>query len=114
MSDATPRALQRDSVHPLRTLFDAAARRYCVKLTCLRCKHVRVLHGHGLWWMFEKRGWNDRFDDLRRRAICERCFKANGRKVRWPKLELVHEKLTGEPLPLPSEQEWKRALRRVR
>src|SRR5687768_9168707 len=51
-----------DSPYPLRDLFDAAVRQYGVRLTCLRCGHVRIFHAHALWYHFHRRGWNDRFD----------------------------------------------------
>ena len=102
------------SAYPLRDLWDAAARQYSVKLTCLKCGHVRILHGHGLWWMFERKGWPDRFKDVQRRARCEPCFRDRRVIVRNPKLDLVHAEITGEPLPLPDEREWKRACARRR
>ena len=101
-------------VHPLRDLFDAAVRGYAVKLTCYACKHVRIFDPHALWWLFHRRGWNDRFPHVRRRAVCTRCLAAQARKIRQPKLELVHEKETGEPLPMPPIHEWKAMMRRVR
>ncbi|MEA1015329.1 hypothetical protein [Sphingosinicella sp. LY1275] len=102
------------SAYPLRTLFDAAVRQYSIKLTCRACRHVRILHPHALWWMFDKKGWPDSFRDVQRRAVCVPCRKLRGEIVRSPRLELVHEEITGEPLPLPSKQEWKRALSRHR
>lgn len=102
------------SAYPLRTLFDAAVRQYSIKLTCRACQHVRILHPHALWWMFDKKGWPDSFKDVQRRAVCVPCRKLRNEIVRNPRLELVHEEITGEPLPLPNEQEWKRALSRHR
>ena len=103
-----------DSPFPLRDLFDAAVRQYGVKLTCLRCKHVRIFHAHGLWYLFQKRGWRDRFNDVRRRTYCQACLDKDQLKVRLPRLELVHEAPTGDPLPLPTQPEWRRALSRNR
>lgn len=102
------------SANPLRNLFDAAARGYSIKLTCWSCSHVRILHGHGLWWLFDQRGWLDNFKAVRWRLVCGPCLRERNQKIRNPKLELVHEEITGDPLPLPSESEWKRALRRHR
>ena len=102
------------SAYPLRNLFDAAVRQYSIKLTCQACQHVRILHPHALWWMFDKKGWPDSFRDVQRRAVCVPCRKLRAETVRNPRLELVHEEITGEPLPLPSEQEWRRALSRHR
>ena len=34
--------------------------------------------------------------------------------IRNPRLKLVHDEAVGEPLPLPSQEQWKHALRRRR
>jgi hypothetical protein len=102
------------SAYPLRNLWDAAVRQYSIKLTCLECGHVRVLHGHGLWWLFERKGWPQGFQEVQRRAHCVPCRRDRQRVVRNPKLELVHEEVTGGPLPLPNPSEWRRALSRHR
>jgi hypothetical protein len=101
------------SAYPLRNLWDAAVRHYSIKLTC-RCGHVRILHGVGLWWLFERQGWSDSFYEVRRRALCTSCLRERSRMARNPALDLVHEEITGEPLPLPSDREWKKALARHR
>ena len=102
------------SAYPLRNLWDAAVRKYSIKLTCRACGHIRILHGIGLWWLFERKGWSGGFREVQRRAVCVPCRSQRKRIVRSPSLELVHEEITGEPLPLPSQQEWKKALARHR
>jgi hypothetical protein len=102
------------SAYPLRDLFDAAVRGYSIKLTCRKCGHVRVLNAHALWWKFHKRGWPDWYRDVTRRGRCMPCFAERKRIVRNPKLELVHEAPTGEPLPMPPLHEWKREIGRRR
>ena len=102
------------SAYPHRNLWDAAVRQYSIKLTCRACGHVRILHGVGLWWLYERKGWLGGFHEVRRRAICISCRMERGQVVRNPSLELVHEEITGEPLPLPSHSEWKKALARHR
>ena len=102
------------SAYPLRNLWDAAVRSYSIKLTCRQCQHVRILHGVGVWWLFERKGWSDTFYEVRRRALCTSCLRERGCICRKPKLDLVHEEITGEPLPLPSDREWKKALARHR
>jgi hypothetical protein len=101
------------SAYPLRNLWDAAVRQHTIRLTC-RCGHVRIFHGHGLWWLFERKGWPSSFNQVRRRAVCTRCLEEGRGLVRYPKLELVHEEITGGPLPLPTPGEWKKALSRHR
>lgn len=98
----------------LRDVFDAAVRGYTIKLTCQSCRHARVFNAHALWWLFHRRGWNDRFPHLRRRAVCSACLGGQGRKIRQPKLDLVYDDPTGTPLPMPPEHEWKAMVRRVR
>jgi len=92
----------RDKTNPVRDLFDAAAQHYAVKLTCLRCRHQRIFDPHALWFLFDRKGWNDWLRDVRKRCRCTGCGARN------PALDLVHEEATGEPLPMPSESEWKR------
>lgn len=103
-----------DSAYPLRDLFDAAVRQYGVKLTCLRCKHVRIFHAHAIWYHFHRRGWDDRFSELTRRAVCSICRGKHQMTIRFPRLELVHEDPTGDALPLPPRELWRRALSRNR
>lgn len=102
------------TAYPLRDLFDAAVRQRSVRLSCRRCAHVRIFSSHALWWLFHRRGWADRFRDVQRRAVCTICLVHTGEKVRDPELELVEEPATGAPLPMPSELDWKRELRRRR
>lgn len=102
------------SAYPLRDLFDAAVRHRSVKLSCRQCGHVRIFHGHALWWLFHRRGWPDRFAEVERRCLCGACLKRTGRKVRGAKLELVEEEPTGAPLPLPAQADWRRELGRRR
>lgn len=102
------------SAYPLRDLFDAAVRQYAVKLTCQACRHVTIRHAHALWWHFERKNWPGRFKEVQRRCVCAQCREKRNEIVRNPLLELVREEVMDEPLPLPSAQEWKRALSRHR
>ena len=101
-------------LHPLRDLFDAAARHKSVKLTCVRCRHANILSAAALWWLFQRNGWKDRFGDVRRRCVCLYCWRRHGFKIRNPVLELVDEAPRDLTLPMPSELDWKRELRRRR
>lgn len=102
------------SANPLRSLFDAAVRQYAIQLTCWACRHVSIRHAHALWWLFERKGWPNSFKELRKRCVCRACFERRNQIIRNPALELVHQNVTDEPLPLPSQEEWKCALRRHR
>jgi hypothetical protein len=102
------------SAYPLRDLFDAAVRGRSVRLTCPKCGHKAVLSSHALWWLFRRKGWVDSFAAVRRRCLCILCLHRRGEKVRNPELELVEEPPMDTGLPLPSELDWKRELRRRR
>lgn len=98
----------RDSVHPLRTLFDAAARGYSVRLACRRCGRVAVLSAHALWYHFRRRGLPLALRAVPRACICVRCRR------RRPALDLVHDPPTDTSLLPPPLHEWKRELTRHR
>ena len=102
------------TAYPLRDLFDAAVRHKTVRLTCIHCRHVTLFASAALWWLFQRKGWQDRFRDVQKRMVCLICLHERGIKVRYPELELVDEPPTETRFPLPSEIEWKRELRRRR
>lgn len=102
------------SAYPLRDLFDAAARGRGVRLTCMKCGHRTVLSSHALWWLFHRKGWIGTFREVRRRCLCVLCLHQRGEKVRNPELELVDDRPTDTSLPMPSELDWKREVRRRR
>jgi len=102
------------TAYPLRDLFDTAVRGRSIKLTCRRCGHVSVLNAHALWWLFHRNGWSDRLADVQKRCTCMICWYRLKEKVRRPSLELVHDEPTETRLPMPSELDWKRELRRRR
>ena len=101
------------SAYPLRDLFDAAVRHRRVRFTCPACGHDAVFEAAALWWLFRRRGWRDRFDDVRRRFACTACPRGGAAKRR-PKVELVATAPTVTTLPMPPELEWKREMRRRR
>jgi len=78
------------------------------------CGHSASFDPHGLWWHFERRGWDDYFEAARKRFWCIVCLSAHRRRYRPVKIELVKQSDRDIVLPLPSELEWKRLLRRVR
>src|SRR5665213_3657160 len=98
----------RASANPLRELFDAAAQGYNLKLTCWACRRDAVLDAHAAWHLFRRKGWRDLLRDVPARFRCERC----GHKP--PRLDFVYEDATMTNLPMPTEVEWKRELRRRR
>lgn len=102
------------TVYPLRDLFDAAVRNRSVRLTCGQCGHGSVFSSHALWWLFHRKGWVDSLREVRRRCLCIMCLHRRGLKVRDPELELVDDEATDTSLPMPSELDWKREVRRRR
>ncbi len=102
------------SAYPLHDLFDAAVRHRTIKLVCKRCGHVCIFDAHALWWHFSQRGWQDRFQDVRRRCVCTVCWYGLQQKINFPDLQLVEEEPNDTRLPMPPELEWKRELRRRR
>nr|WP_208417709.1 hypothetical protein [Sphingopyxis panaciterrae] len=94
-------------------IFEAAAWHYAVKPVC-RCGHSATFSPHGLWWHFEKRGWNDHLRDARRRFWCRACAGRIGRRVTPVRIVLVAESTADIRLPEPEERVWKNALRRFR
>jgi hypothetical protein len=102
------------SAYPLRDLFDAAVRNYSIKLTCTKCQRITIYSSLALWWLFQQKGWADRLKDVQKRCLCIMCLHRRGLKVRYPTLQLVHDEPTDTSLPLPSELDWKRELRRRR
>ncbi len=102
------------TAYPLRDLFDVAVRSRAVRLTCTRCGHGIVFSSHALWWLFNRKGWVDTIREVRRRCLCIMCLHRRGTKVRDPRLEPVDEPPTDNSLPVPSELDWKREVRRRR
>ena len=102
------------TVYPLRDLFDAAFRHRNVRLTCAKCGHGAVFSSQALWWLFHRKGWVDNFREVRRRCLCIMCLHRRGEKVRNPEFQLVDEAPTDTGLPVPSELDWKREIRRRR
>jgi len=102
------------SPYPLRDLFDVAVRHSAVRLTCTKCGHMTVFSSHALWWLFHRNGWQDRFEEVRKRCICLLCLHQRALRVRYPNLEMIDDEPTEKRLPVPSEIDWKRELRRRR
>ncbi len=102
------------TAYPLRDLFDAAVRHRGVRLACSACGHFAVFEAAALWWLFRRRGWRDRLDDVRHHFFCAACRRDRDAEARRPKVELVEGETRMETLPLPPDVEWKRELRRRR
>lgn len=100
--------------HAVHDLWDVAAHKLNLRVTCRRCKHWRVFDAAALWWLFRRKRWNDHLGSVKHRFFCGVCWNALVERVRNPTIELVDEDPTGELLPMPSEYDWKQEARRRR
>lgn len=95
------------------TLLDAASLHYSIKAVCA-CGNTARFEAHGLWWHFERRGWDDRLSEARARFWCRICRSNDRRKMRPRQLEFVPWQPGDIELPWPDDRVWKRAMARVR
>ena len=93
------------------SIFEAARLGWNIKLTCWKCGHVRVLHAAALWFKMSRRGAPDHLIEVKRYAWCVPCLTERNMKIGGPKVELTRDDLTGDPLPLPSERQWKEGMK---
>ena len=103
--------MSRQLANPISDLFDAAVRHRTIKASC-QCGNVGIFDPHALWYLFERKGWNDKLPAVRKRMRCLQCYAAK-RKRTLAALELCDENHTRQ-LPMPQISEWKRQLRRRR
>lgn len=94
-------------------ILEAATLQQSVMPTC-KCGRSARFESHGLWWHFEKRGWNDSFSVARARFWCRLCASRHRHKIRPQKLEPVPWKQGDFELPWPDERTWKQATSRLR
>lgn len=94
-------------------IFEAGCWRYAVKVVC-RCGHSASFDPWGLWWLFERRGWDDTFGVARMRFWCRICAARLKRKVRADRIMTAPLGDADLQLPRPPEREWRRAISRFR
>lgn len=94
-------------------IFEAAAWFRAIKPVC-RCGHSASFNPYGIWWLFERRMWDDDLRRARERFWCVRCRERTGSRVRPVGIELVEPRADDIALPMPDEREWKRAVSRFR
>ena len=102
-----------DGLREATNLFEAAAWRYAIRPVC-RCGHSATFNPHGLWWRFERKGWDNDFAKAKLRFWCTRCAWSAGRRVRPVRLEVVRQSEGDIQMPFPPDHEWKRAISRFR
>ena len=104
----------RELVNPIADLFDAAVRHMTVQLSCPRCGHAAHFDPHAMWWLFERKGWNDRIGQVVRHFFCSTCRSQTSTRVR-PHIALLDVSVPVDtPLQMPTPEAWKRMLSRRR
>ena len=104
----------RELVNPIADLFDAAVRHMTVQLRCPRCGWTAHFDPHAMWWLFERKGWNDRISQVVAHFYCDACRARGGAPVR-PRIALLDVSVPIDArLEMPTEQVWKRMLSRRR
>ena len=98
----------RVSANPVRELFDACAHVYAIRFTCRGCRRARVFPSAAVWHHFRRKGYSERLRDVPDKFRCRVCDRKR------PAMDLVHEEPNDRSLPLPSDSDWKRELRRRR
>jgi hypothetical protein len=107
-------ARYKDGLKVATHVFEAAAWHHNLKVTCGSCGHHAVFDPHKLWWLFTRKGWDDRLTDASRRFWCRQCGARVGKRIKAAAIELVRETAQDHGLPFPPEAEWKRAVNRIR
>jgi hypothetical protein len=102
----------KDGVPVPSNLFEAAAWHKAIRVAC-RCGHAVTFNPHGLWWLFERKGWDMRFPEMRQHFACRPCALDKRGTVRPSRVDPVEE-MPEITLPMPPEREWKQAQRRFR
>ncbi|WP_174291056.1 hypothetical protein [Sphingomonas bacterium] len=96
----------------LRTIEQCALHRRSLRLTCQRCRLVRVLDAIPVWWLFQQRGWPHDLSGAARRFACSACRETGHRSE--PTIEVGRDRPEGPQPPYPDEREWKRLVSRYR
>ncbi|QEH81595.1 hypothetical protein EIK56_27320 [Sphingomonas sp. C8-2] len=102
-----------DGLKTATTIFEAAAMHQRIKVLCAECRHHAIFDPHGLWWLFERRGWTGQFAMARHHFWCRPCSRFQGTKVKQAMITLTSDRAT-IILERPSERTWKRAIDRYR
>ena len=92
-----------------RSVFEAAAFQYTLRVTCSGCQHSRVFDPHALWWLFERKGWDQDLKIIPKRFRCQSCTRH-----RWTFIELTRDEPDEGGPPMPDPRRWKRAVSRYR
>ena len=72
---------------------------------------VRCYRAAWLWLKLSLKGAPDQLQEVTRYAKCVPCLTDRKVKIGGPSLELTRDPPTGDPLPLPTERQWKDRMR---
>ncbi len=96
----------------LRNLEHCALHRGTITVTCKQCQRIRRFDAVALWWLFQRRGWDDGLPDAARRFRCSSCPKTGRRGiVDW---QITRDRADDDQPPFPDESTWKRLVARYR
>lgn len=97
----------------LTNLQRCAMHRRTIRVACPRCGHSYGYDAVPLWWMFEKKRWDDRITMVAQRLYCARCRQRNGRKIR-PNVAITRAMPDPAQPPYPDKSIWRRLVSRYR
>lgn len=98
----------------LSTLMHCALYRRTVQLSCRDCPHVARIDAVPLWWLFERRNWDDRLSAVPPHFYCSKCWHRRYRKTSRPRLTLTNDPPEPSSWAYPDERTWKRLVSRYR
>lgn len=102
------------TVRPPHCLYELAMRRLTLQLRCRRCAHSVTFDPHALWWLFERKGWDQRLKAVGDRFHCQECAKLGRMPPSRPTVDITDHDPTDTTLRRPPMLEWTKAVRRRR
>lgn len=96
----------------LRTLLLCALYRRTIVARCPACRREARFDAVALWWLFDRKRWDDSIATAGQRLRCSSCY-AEQRKVVRPGLRINRDE-PDQALPYPPEHVWKRMVSRYR
>ena len=120
MENADPRAPfgwipGKDNYRPYRYITDCALFHENIRVRCRRCGRSKIFSGYALWWLFERKRWDDSLKIAGRRFRCSNLRCASAARGRLGvELTVTRDDPTGPQPSLPDERAWKRLVNRNR
>jgi len=104
----------KERYQPYRYITDCALFHANIRVECRRCGWTKIFSGYALWWLFERKSWDDALQAARRRFRCSNCSLPGGRHSMAVELSVTRDDPTGPQPPMPDERTWKRLVSRSR